>query len=138
VNQHVKETICASCINQHFKENDFKRLVSLCLKSALSFAGAATAEGTAQVNDQLNEGMDYRVLAPARLALLDLGLVNHASCQIMHALPVGENDIMMLLLLYQYCHFTADAKDELVPVPEEDLLVRLKWRLFELMSQPKP
>jgi hypothetical protein len=35
----------------------------------------------------------------------------------MHALPVGENDLMMLLLLYQYFHFTADAKDELVPVP---------------------
>jgi hypothetical protein len=42
------------CINQHFKENDLKRLVSLCLLlvlllllpsiAALSFAGAATAE----------------------------------------------------------------------------------------------
>jgi hypothetical protein len=59
----------------------------------------------------------------------------------MHALPVGENDIMMLLLLYQFCHVT------LLPMPktswfrsqrphrtEEDLLVRLKWR-FELTSQ---
>jgi hypothetical protein len=86
------------CINQHFKENDLKRLVSLCLKpalsllvlllpsiAALSFAGAATAE---------------------------------------------------------YCRFTADAKNGVVPFPVSSsdkggsfgAADWLKWRI-ELMSQ---